>query len=54
MNKLKQLLIKRRHYVMRKTMHQRQIEDMNQLIDKDLRKPTSRGSTRHRSKHWTR
>ena len=42
MNKLKQLLSKRQHYVMRKTMHQRQIKDMNRLIDKDLRKPFTR------------
>lgn len=37
MNKLKQLLTKRQNYVMRKTMHQRQIKDMNKLMDKDLR-----------------
>lgn len=34
MNKLKQLLTKRQNYVMRKTMHQRQIKDMNKLMDK--------------------
>jgi len=37
MNKLKQLLTKRQNYVVRKTMHQRQIKDMNKHLDKDLR-----------------
>ncbi|MBK7940465.1 MAG: IS110 family transposase [Flavobacteriales bacterium] len=42
MNKLKQLLSKRQNYVMRKTMHQRQIKDMNKLMDKGLRGPFTR------------
>ena len=37
MNKLKQLLSKREHYVIRKAAHQRQIKDMNKLMHKDLR-----------------
>lgn len=42
MNKLKQLLTKRQNYVMRKTMHQRQIKDMNKHMDKDLRSAFTR------------